>query len=218
MKTPVIASFMRVIVCTVATGSLSLCLTGCADPAGPPSSVRFRASIYEVRLAEADVHKLEMTADMRANLQARLQALGSTKVLYKVDEVIDLADEARMTVSARVPFVTGVRMSESGKEIRSVQYQPVGAVYKVSGEPVSGSRGKLLDVRLKVELSAVTESQTKVAAGVAAVTLRQAKLGHSGRVKLGRPIVMLTVDTSAKDKDGLAVAYVCRAEFSRPQD
>ena len=185
---------------------------GCSDQ--PITAARFQVTVYEVRVApartaELDASALEAKAGTPSQLQQALEQFGPTKVLYKADQAIDLTDKSRINISSRVPFVTGTRLLESGKKMRSVQYQSIGALFEIaprSAEPAGGE----VDLQIRVELSALTDSPIEVSSGTSALGVHSVSLTHNGPVRLGHALVMLTVDAAAKDKQGKAVAYVVR--------
>ena len=180
------------------------------------TSTRFQATVYETRLPEKgigafDSQLLAAKAGTAADLQKALTACGKTKVLYQVDQTVNLAED-RIRIGKREPFVTNTRRTERGPTINTIQYQDVGIIIEVSGKPT----GSGLDATVGIEMSALTESGTKISENVNAATVRSIELGHKGPVQLGRPVVLVSIDASSKDADGNAVAYVCRIVFGKP--
>jgi hypothetical protein len=181
-----------------------------------PATARLEATIYEVRVPPAKVGDLDATllADA-ASLPRALEVFGSAKVLYKVDQVMDLAKDA-VEVGTRQPTVTATRMTDAGRAVSTVQYQQVGAIFQVSraaAEPPDGQG----DVQVDIEISALTESGAAISEGVPAMSVRNARMVHRAPLVLGRPFILLTVDAASKDAQGNAVAYVCRAVFLAAQ-
>ncbi len=179
-------------------------------------SARFQATVYETRvpakgIGAFDSKLLAAKAGTAADLQKALSACGKTKVLYQVDQTVNLAED-RIHIGKREPFVTNTRRTERGPAINTIQYQHVGIIIAVSGKPT----GSGLDATVRIEMSALTESGTKVSENVNTVTVRTVELGHNGLVQLGKPVVLVSLDASSKDADGNAIAYVCRIVFGEP--
>ena len=179
-------------------------------------SARFQATVYETRVPEKgigafDSKLLAAKAGTAADLQKALTACGKTKVLYQVDQTVNLAED-RIHIGKREPFVTNTRRSERGPSINTVQYQQVGVIFQVAGTPT----GTGLDATVGFEMSALTESGTKISDKASAATVRSIALGHKGPIQLGKPVVLVSLDASSKDADGNAVAYVCRIVFDEP--
>ena len=168
-----------------------------------------RATIYELRLppdrlAGLDARKLESAGP--GELQKSLETLGTVKVLYRVDQSVKLSGD-RVTISSSVPFVTNTRLTEGGREIRTVQYRSVGAVFNFRGQPQSDGR---LRVGLGIELSTMGESGVSIATSMPAMLIRSATLAYSGSVPPDRPFVLVSADADARDANGQAVAHIAQ--------
>ncbi len=172
------------------------------------SSVRFQATIYEVQLAEGktiDMDELKAAVDSDSALR-RYQA----KKLYHVDQVIDLTTESRVSTTAKAPFVTGMRISSAGVPLTTVEYQNVGAVFRIEGRPDKPAGPKQVNISLDVALSALGDSAVALAPSVNAVVLREAKLRYDGPVSFSRPFFVMSEDASVKSRSGKTVAYIGR--------
>jgi len=205
---------------------------GCEGVAGPiePTplaaanfgSVRFQAILCEVSLpaegaADIDAERLAAAPGDVKGFMAKLSALGASRILYQLDETVDLHAPSRIRAGSRVPFVTASRVTESGRTVNAVQYMAVGADCRIAGRPVKDTDPPCMQVEVKVELSTVSESGVSVSEKVKGVATHQATLLHAGPVALGRPFVMVTMGPAAKGKgkDAEAIAFVCRAVFTR---
>jgi len=179
------------------------------------SLARFQVTIYEVRVGAERIDALNADAlaakaETPDALEKALSAVGETKAMYVIDQTVNLADD-RIRLSKREPFVTNTRVSESGRRMNAVQYEEVGAIFAITGE--AGDEG--LDVKVAIEMSAMTDGGTEVAPGVGAMVVRSVELGRTGPVHFGRPEVLVAVDASARNAKAGAVAYVCRLVFSK---
>ena len=181
------------------------------------TSARFQATVYETRVPEKgidafDAKSLAAKAGTAADLQKALAACGTTKVLYQVDQTVNLAED-RIHIGTREPFVRNTRRTERGPAISTVQYEHVGVIFAIKGKPTDSG----LDATVQVEMSALTDSAKKISENVNAATVRSVELGHNGPVQLGRPVVLVSLDASSKGADGNAIAYVCRIVLSEPR-
>jgi len=193
-------------------------------PAPPPrvtvlSSARFEATVFEVHLPAAragdlDAKALAARAAAAADLEKALAELGQTRRLYQVDQSVNVAKDTVM-IGTREPFVTSTRLTENGRQINTIQYQEVGAIFNLAGGSARDPAGRSPDIRVSVEIAAMTNSPVPISAGgVKAVTVRKVTLTHDGPVHVGQPLVLLGVDSSSPDENGNPLAYVCRIVFS----
>jgi len=180
---------------------------------------RFEATVYEVRVpadrvGELDAGALAAKAPKAEDFAKALAALGPTKIMYTVDQVVNLYRD-NIKISTREPMITNTRKTESGQAINTIQYQEVGAVFVIAGgPPPKDSKRKGIDASVKVELATLSDSGVQIAADVKASAMRNVGLTHNGPVEYGRPFVILSVNSTSKDAAGNAVAYVCRGVFT----
>ena len=123
-----------------------------------------------------------------------------------------------MNISSQVPVVTSTSTSTStgrnGQPIQSYQYMGVGALFGLAGR--AGAAGGS-DIDLNIQVAAVSDTLAALSKGVHAPVVRTATLAHKGAFRAGKPFVLVSVDASATDKDGKAVAYVARVVVGEPQ-
>jgi len=201
-------------------------LAGCQGPAAREAGsladllpARFEATIYEVRVpadraGELDSSALAAKAPKAEDFAKALAALGPTKIMYTVDQVVNLYRD-NIKIGTREPMITNTRKTESGQVINTIQYQEVGAIFVIAGgPPPRDSKRKGIDASVKVELATLSDSGVQIAADVKASAMRNVGLTHNGPVEYGRPFVILSVNSTSKDAAGNAVAYVCRGVFT----
>jgi hypothetical protein len=182
---------------------------------------RFEAAVYEVqmpaaRAAELDAKALSAKAATAEDLRKALADFGDAKVLYRVDQPVNLYSES-ITIASREPIITGTRVTELGATINSVQYQQTGLIINISaGAPPKDSKRKGLDVEMRIELAALGDSGVDISPKTRAVIIRSVSIDHSEPLQYGRPFVMLNVSYPSKDEKA-AVAYVVRGAFSEVQ-
>lgn len=178
-------------------------------------SARFRAAVCQTQLPANRVDEMDaaalgaIKAKTAGDFRTALAKLGKTKLLYQVDQVVDLRKE-RIKLSAKAPMVTGSRRTGGGQTTRMIQYARVGALFDIEGKQVEGPEGKSVHVRLTIDLSALSDSGVEIAEGVPAPIVRQVTLTYKGPVEPGRPIVMVSIDSSAGGKDAKPAAFVAR--------
>ncbi len=213
--------------CLVLAVACLVCGCSTRSPAPPPpapeptplpetASARFEATVFQTRLSDEkaaglSAHALVAKAATAEQLEAALGEMGKTQALYAVDQRVRLKED-RIKVQRRAPFVTNARVTESGRIVRTVQYENIGADVAVSAQTAAGD---LLDLDLTIDLSAMSKSAVEIAEGVQAVALHKVVLVHKGPVEPGKPFVLVGVDLGDDDPD--AIAFVCRAILTNVQ-
>ena len=194
-----------------------------APHAGPPAPAEgytcpLAATIYEVHLPSEsalglDAAGLARAAGNPADLQKTLATLGEAKVLYRVDESVRLSGD-RIQIGSRVPMVVGTGRTGPGGAAGTVQYQSVGAILKVAGQPAPDGD---ITAKLELEISALTESAVEISPNTPARVRRKVEMAHNGPVTPGRPVVLVSADAGSPDAKGRAVAYIARIVLGAPQ-
>jgi beta-lactamase regulating signal transducer with metallopeptidase domain len=214
----------------------------------PPTNVapaRFEATIYEVavpenRITDLDAVKLESAAATPQALATALSDFGSPKILYKVDQTVNLYGE-NITLGSQEPMVTGTRINADGKAINTISYQNVGLITRISaaaprdgsGHPqtstvhlytndhpvakVTYGQNTEPDVQLNFQLSAMADSGVELASGVKANRIRSLSLSQSGTPKFGKPSVLVTVSAPGSGEKSPSTAYIVRYRFTRTE-
>ena len=197
-------------------------MRGPVDAAKAPTDIlpaRFEATVYEVQVPADRAGKLDSAALAAKaadpdGLRAALAEFGPTKVLYRVDQPVNLYSE-RIMIGSTEPMVTATRKTDTGQSINTVQYQNVGLTIAISGsQPPKESGRKGLDVQMMIQLAALSDSAVEIGTGVKASVIRTISIDHGEPVQYGRPLVMLNVTYPAKDEKGNAHAYVIRYVFN----
>jgi hypothetical protein len=185
-------------------------------------TAHFEAAVYEVqvpaaRAGELDGNTLAAKAATAEDLRKALADLGPTKILYTVDQPVNLYSE-NIRVGSREPFVTNTRVTETGATLNAVQYQQVGVIIAISaGQPPRDSKRRDPDVQMKIELSALCDSGREIGPGIKAAIVRSVSIDHSEPLQYGRPFIMLNTSYPPPDEKASPVAYVIRGVFSKVQ-
>ncbi len=178
---------------------------------------RFEAAVYELRVAEdqlasLDAQSLENKAASAQSLAQALSRLGQTRILYKVDQTVNLYGE-NILLGSSEPMVTGTRALESGKFVNSITYQQVGlriSIVSVLLPPNENHKG--METQLSLQLSVLADSGVELAPDLKASRIRNVDLSHSENPRFGRPSVQLSVWPASGTN--AAMAYVVRYVFS----
>jgi len=183
------------------------------------SPARFEATVYEVQVPADLAGKLDSVAlaakaaDPDA-LRAALAEFGPTKVLYRVDQPVNVFSENIMVGSSE-PMVTNSRKTDTGQTVNTVQYNNVGLIISIAaGQLPKDSDRKGLDVRMQIEVSSLGESGVELTHQVKSAVIRKVSIFHSAALQYGRPSVMLNVTYPQKDEKASATAFVIRTVFS----
>jgi beta-lactamase regulating signal transducer with metallopeptidase domain len=194
---------------------------GGAPPAAPTdvSPARFEATVYEVQVPADLAGKLDSAAlsakaaDPDA-LRAALAEFGPTKVLYRVDQPVNVFSE-NITIESREPMVVNVRKTDTGQSIRTVQYMQLGLTISIAaGPPPKESDRKGFDVRMRIEVASLGEGSVELTPQVKSPVFRNVSISHSSTLQYGRPFVILNVTYPTKDEKASATVFVMRTVFS----
>lgn len=187
----------------------------------PPTAVvpaRFEATVYELQLPNARVADFEAPAIAAraatgAELLQALAEFGETKVLYKIDQTVNLYGES-ITMGSREPMVTGSRQTGAGGAINSVTYQEVGLIVNLAANPsVSEAPSTSFPVQVSFELSALADTGIEIAPSVRAARIRNLQLSHSETPRYGTPVVLLNASATPGTDQAPLTANIVRYVF-----
>jgi hypothetical protein len=189
-------------------------------PAGTTNiaPARFEATVYEVqvpekRVTDLDAEALGAIAGTPEDLTKTLAGFGRVKVLYKIDQTVNLYGE-NITLSTSEPMVTSAHKMGPGPVINSITYMEAGFIVNLSSRTLAGeSPGKVLYVEANFELSALADSGVEISPEVKATCIRSVRLNHSEAPRFGNPMVLLNVSAPGRGDKAQPVAYVIRYVF-----
>jgi beta-lactamase regulating signal transducer with metallopeptidase domain len=192
-------------------------------PATPPTNVeaaRFEATVYELevpenRIADLDAVKLESSAATPQALATALGAFGTPKILYKVDQIVNLYGE-NISLGTQVPLITGALDDGSGKPRNLISYTSVGLVTRISAAPSNAIKPPVPQVQLNFILSVLADSDVPISDTVNGKNIRSVQLSQSGTPTFGKPTVLVTVNATDANAKTRPVAYIVRYRFSQP--
>ncbi len=189
---------------------------GTAKAAAP---ARFEATVYQVeaskdRLGDLDAQRLEARAATAQDLEKALAGLGPTKVLYKVDQQVNLRGDT-INVGERTPFVTNSQMGADGQVTKTISYQQTGMILKIEADAsAAASDGKGPPVRLRAELATLGKSGVEISHGVNAVVINNISNASGGPFRYGRPVVAIAWSNTSPGDTATPAAFVMRYVFS----
>jgi hypothetical protein len=196
-------------------------------PAPPPpreiATVRFEATIFQVELAperapELDVKTLTAEAARAVKLAQALQKFGDTKVLYRVDQRVtaDGGRQGKIEISQDTPYVTTVQKSAGGENPTSIGRQHVGASFELFAVAAEGAPPGRVQATVRIELSAMSDSDLKVGGELTAPTFWRISQSYGGPTDLGKPIVLVSADSSRGGGSSKSMAFVTLLQLSPP--
>lgn len=180
-------------------------------------AVRLDLSIHSVELSPESVLKIDaesLTARSWtvAELDAALAGLGSTALLYRVDQPLQLVGGPgsrvlNVSIGSDVPFVVGTNPTPSGRGV-AINRNRAGVSGSIApvlaAEPQAPPEG----VVAHLDISVIGESNVKAEADVTSRLFRVVKVSEVF-APIGRPQVAISLDASRAGSD-VAVAYVTR--------
>ena len=195
-------------------------------PASPPPTnvapARFEATVYELevpenRIADLDAAKLESTAATPQALAAALGAFGTPKILYKVDQTVNLYGE-NITLGTQEPMITGTSQRANGGPVNTISYTSMGLITRISAPaPPDNSKRGDPNVQLNFILSVMAESGVAISDNAIANRIHTIQLSQSGTPKFGKPSVLVTVNAASPGEKSRPVAYIVRYLFTQPK-
>jgi uncharacterized membrane protein YgcG len=196
---------------------------GSLAPVTPPTNVapaHFEAIVYELelpesRIADLDAFKLENAPTPQA-LSKALGAFGTPKILYKMDQNVNLYGE-NITLGTQEPLVTGtIRSPVGGNSFNNtISYTSVGLITRISATPSDDPKRQDPTVQLNFQLSVVADGGVPISEKATANRIRTVALSQSGTPKFGKPSILLSVNAASPDEKSRPVAYVVRYLFTR---
>ncbi|MFO0838832.1 MAG: hypothetical protein U1D55_09920 [Phycisphaerae bacterium] len=181
--------------------------------APPPVFVRLQVSVHELEIAPEkvamlDVDALTAKAGTVATLHDALRAIGSSEILYRVEQNADIdfqPDRIKIGGDGAVP-VDPSRMGPRNYPRESGNL--LVALVRANDEPDDGHAPP---VAVSLELSTVTTGDSENLG--ATFTPRRIEQAFRGPLAFGKPAVMMTLDAASRGASGSAVAYVTRIEI-----
>lgn len=223
-----------VLICAFAVGALAVGLNARAQSRarrpGPPPSTRPAGGLEPTRL-QIDIFELSCTTDQLASLSldqiggdgasveqvlGRLTALGQARVFARMDDVIALPGEAKLTTGHRAPVVQDIVLSKGGVAAPSVSYQEVGTVAEISGRWLDNEESDQAQLQLSVEFSGIGRSHVQLSSDVKLPVFVECNVEKSLLARSGQPVLTLTnLIPDASDAEKRVTAYVVRTVVTR---
>ena len=178
--------------------------------------VRFRATVYEVRLPnsklpELDAVRLAEQGKTPAELQKALAMFGKNKVLHHVDQGIDLKEGGLIETAIMTPYAEATFVPNTTVVNAGIKFISRGMTVKVKG----GWSGDKDQARIKVALEASVSvdemSDLKLTEGVETKipASKTIKFMSTSLVNPGSPAILVAAEGESATTEGEAsAAYV----------
>jgi hypothetical protein len=177
----------------------------------------FELSCTTDQMATLDLNQIAADDASVAQVLERLNGVGQTRMLARMDDTIALPGEANVTTGHRAPVVTDVVVSGKGIVTPSVQYQEVGMIADVSGQWLGGDgKPDLVQLLLSVEFSGIGRSHVEIASKTKLPMFSECSITKSLLVGSGKPVLTMTnLLPDPTDENKGVVVYVIRAVVTR---
>lgn len=224
---------MVVLICGFVVGALAIGLNAGAEsrvrrpappppakPAGEPQSTRLQIDIFELSCTTDQLLalNLDQIGGGDASIEQifeRLTALGQTRILSRMDDVIALPGKANLTTGHRTPVVTDIVISSGGVVTPSVNYEDVGTIATVSGQWLDGE-SDVAQLQMNTEFSGVARSHIEIASKVKLSVFTECSVNKSLLARSGKPILTLTnLVPDPTDEEKRVTVYVVRTVVTR---
>lgn len=179
--------------------------------AARPRSTRLEFATYSVdvpreKVAGVDAQTLGREARSVESLLSSLAKIGSSRLLWRFDQAIDLAKPFETTLGESAPYALGSTDKVGGRATQ-VNYQDAGCILALQGE-WENPAAPTARFDLNLELRSFAPSAIELSAGYKAPLTLKAKQEFGGIAHSGRPMVLVSV--SASEQGETAKVYVTR--------
>jgi hypothetical protein len=183
-------------------------------------TAQFQATVYEVEAATNRLPTLDRSVLARASTPAHflaaLRDAGMPKVLYRIDQVVNVFSDQVM-IRTNKEVVTGTRMSRDGEPINSYNSHSMGVSVRLSAEaPPENAKREDPDVTVSFNVSADAPGNTELGLGQMAQSFPMVFQEHNEPLELGRPRVMLAMGSPSAAEQAKPFVYVVRYQFNAP--
>lgn len=173
----------------------------------------FQVDVPQDKLTLLERDPLTQSAATVGSLNKALSEFGTPRLMYRIDQTIDLASGARLAVSSDTPYVTGTAAGPSGQTMTQLARQTLGTRLSISGGRVDENSDKVA-VTMVAEISDTTGSSVSTGSGASAPVFRKLDQNYAGVVDSGKPVLLLSIDNAAPNGTGSATVYVTRLVFT----
>ena len=184
------------------------------------TNLRFRATVYQVMLAndrvpDLDAHALAALAGSPAKFQRSLADFGTLKVWSHVDQSIQLDEGNRIQDQSELPIISSIANLKADIVTVSFRQVNVGVTYEVNSSWPDGKAGGKVRLRLVTKLQGARPFEIKVADANPQFDVNECQLTCARTVALDRPLVLVSAAGDLRDS-GEVCAYVIRIVLSDP--
>jgi hypothetical protein len=179
--------------------------------------VRLDLSIHSVELSpenllKIDAESLARHAGSASELDAALAALGTTALLYRVDQPLQLvagpsSRTLNVSIASDVPYIVGTNRTQGERSV-AINRSRAGVTVNVAPAPAADPSLPPQGVVAHVDISGVEDSNVQIESQVVSRLFRSVKFSEVF-APIGRPQVAISLDASRAGSD-VSVAYVTR--------
>ena len=189
----------------------------------PPASyapAHFEATVFEVKVPESRITELDAVALENAAVNSRslenlLKSFGPPRILYKVDQPVNLYGEDILLGSSE-PMITGTSFGGvNNSSVNNITYQNIGLHTQISANPNEGEARPDPAVQLRFQLTVVADGGVPISDKVNASRIRTINLTQSGTPKFGKACVLVTVSPGGTNEKPEPIAYIVRYLFTQ---
>lgn len=179
-----------------------------SEPASGSGSatVRLQVLSYLVRVPiekvpAMDLQSLEKAAVDPAGFREALAALGESRPVWRVDQVVDLDGACEVDTHSNIPVIRGRNVSESGREVLAIDHQEFAARLRMNLDTRSGPRRLMV----RSEIDALTAGSGESGPVAQGPQQHQIKQDYRGPYIVGRPIVLVSASPAVDPKGPLTI-------------
>ncbi|MCG8404848.1 MAG: hypothetical protein MI923_06590 [Phycisphaerales bacterium] len=184
-----------------------------ASPDASTWRTDLRIDIFEVRLdpdraGALGIKGLEKNADTIDSLESYLEEHGTTRILHRLAQPVNLEDKPSLIIGSDIPIVT----AGPGPSVKNIRLRNVGCRIKLEGgwdegNPTQGHAS------LNINLKTFNKSGVAVIDDAPAAVARRVDQKMETRIESGRPLILLSMQ--ADDDSQASFATVSRIVFLR---
>ena len=149
-----------------------------------------------------------------ADFDKLLRGLGDAKLLYRIDQTVNLREHKEIETEADQPFPAG-RSHSSGKRPVMVVRRRTSLELTASGDWLRGAAGRIAMLSLEIELSAAEAAGDNTGCPGSPI-FRAIRQTYAAPTGFEQPVILINLDGLCTDVLGRCVAYITRVVPHRP--
>ncbi len=184
----------------------------------PAPTVRLDTVVYRLALSADKAVALDSAKLGRqttlADFEKRLRSLGDARLLYRIDQTVNLRDQARIYAQADQPLAPAAASSGGKRRVPSGR-RTTGIELSVGGDWAAGAAGRLAMLSLRVDVATV--ETVSVGQASSSPLFRDVRQNYMAPTRYEQPIVLVSLDGNCGDAQGRCVAFITRVVLHAPE-